>query len=232
MAYPTGPLPQHNLFGSSQGVVGDATFQLQGNDSLFSEATDPERTEFLLRGGDLTVSSVISAARLKSPERVIYWKPAFLFGDDALDPNGELSVEEDRWIFKIGDDKYYLPPNRRHFPLSYFICVTQPRKMPWSLTQGSDFVRIGKFLFREATGADPPRLSRGLLPSLRGKYIPVGEMPSVAPIFISSFLQVDRNYPAGDFRALGWVHSSPSHWWSKITSFVLRKPHASGWTLV
>jgi len=52
-----------------------------------------------------------------------------MFEDAAPDTDHQLLAWEGQWIFNLNGEKYYLPSNKRHFPLSFFQCVTRPQKM-------------------------------------------------------------------------------------------------------
>ena len=56
--------------------------------------------------------------------------------------------------------------------------------------------------------------------SLEVEY-PAGETPHQASMFINQFMNVKGDFPLGEFRALGWVHSSDKYWWSKMVGFIL-----------
>ena len=44
--------------------------------------------------------------------------------------------------------------------------------------------------------------------------------PAMAQTFGNQFLKVCDNYPATDFRALGWIHP-PKAWWKNLTQYIL-----------
>jgi len=212
VSYPTGPLSPNALFGSSQGTDGDATFQFRGNASLFSDASTPERTAWLDAAGPIVLRSLVSSAPLEGTDRTLYNKPGFLFGDAAPDTDHQLLAGEGRWIFTMGADRYYIPSNVRHFPLSYFTNMTKGRKMTWRLTPQRESVVVGHLAARGANRAHRPAYVTGLLPGLMAKDVPAGEMPHMANTFINYFMAVGGNYPASDFRAPGWVLSGPNQW--------------------
>jgi len=66
-----------------------------------------------------------------------------MFGDVALNTDQQLLAEEGQWIFNLNGKKYYRPSSKRHFPLSFFQCVTRPRKMNWQVTRTADSVHVG-----------------------------------------------------------------------------------------
>jgi len=74
---------------------------------------------------------------------VVFWKPEYMFQNAAPDNDQELLAGEDQGIFNLEGEKYYLPPSKRHFLLSYFQSITVPQKMKWAVTQFIDSVHIG-----------------------------------------------------------------------------------------
>ena len=40
-------------------------------------------------------------------------------------------------------------------------------------------------------------------------------------MFINQFMDMKGDFPIGEFRALGWVHSSDKYWCSKLVGFIL-----------
>ena len=93
--------------------------------------------------------------------------------------------------------------------------------MAWRLTPQRESVIVGNLTARGAARANRPTYVTGLLPGLMTKDVPAGEMPYMANTFVNYFMAVGGNYPASDFRAPGWVRSSPNQWWSNLTSFIL-----------
>ena len=61
-----------------------------------------------------------------------------MFGDAAPDTDHQLLAGEGQWIFNLNGEKYYLLSSKRHFLLSFFLCVTRPWKMKWQVTQTAD----------------------------------------------------------------------------------------------
>ena len=114
-----------------------------------------------------------------------------MFGDTALDNDHQLLAEERQWIFKLDGEKYYLPSIKRHFPLSFFQCVTRARKMQWQVTWTTDSVHVGKLITSSPgyTRAGPPRCILCLHPGNVLPDIPVGENPAVAQTFGNQFLR-------------------------------------------
>jgi len=86
---------------------------------------------------------ILATAPLEDRDRKIYGKPDFMFGDVAPDTDHQLLAGEGQWIFTLNGEKYYLPSSKRHFLISFFQCVTRPRKMNWQVTQITDLVHVG-----------------------------------------------------------------------------------------
>ena len=129
MPYTPGPL--NSLFGMTSRADGSISLQFYGQASLFSERSSVVR-DTLIHGGDpLTMRSILTTAPLEDIDRRTYKKPNFMFGDAASDPDRQLQAGEGQWIFELDGEKFYLPSNKRHFPLSSFECVTQAQKMAW-----------------------------------------------------------------------------------------------------
>ena len=129
--------------------------------------------------------SILTTAPLEDCDRKIYKKPGSMFGDAALDTNHQLLAGEGQWIFNLDGEKYYLPSIKRHFPLSFFQCVTRVRKMKWQVTRTTDSVLVGKLIAPSLgyTRAGPPRCVLGLHPGNVLPDIPMGENPVVAQTF-------------------------------------------------
>ena len=62
----------------------------------------------------------------------------------------------------------------------------------------------------------------GLLSGSLGVEYLVGKTLHKASMFINQFMDVKGDSPKGEFRALGWVHSSGKYWWSKMVGFILK----------
>jgi hypothetical protein len=153
--------------------------------------------------GRIILQSIISSAPFEGPDRQIYNKPGFLFGDAAPDPERKLQADDEQWIFTIGEDKFYIPSNKCHYPLTYFTCVTSERKMPWHLNPGRESVILGRFTSHGASRAGPPTYVAGLHPGWISKDMPAGEISHTAITFVNYFVTTGGNYPASDFRAPG-----------------------------
>jgi len=143
-----------------------------------------------------------------------------MFGDEAPDNDHQLLAGEGQWIFKLDGEKYYLPSSKRHFPLSFFQCVTRARKMQWQVTRTTDSVHVGKLIAPSPgyTRAGPPRCILSLHPGNVLPDIPVGENPAVAQTFGNQFFKAHGNYPATDFRTPRWIHP-PKAWWRDLTLY-------------
>ena len=129
--------------------------------------------------------SILTTTPLEDCDQKIYRKLSFMFRDAAPGTDRQLLAREGQWIFTLDGEKYYLPSNKRHFPLSFFQCVMRVRKMQWQVTRTTDFVHVGK-LIASSPGyirMSPPRCVLGLHPGNVLPDIPVGENPSVAQTF-------------------------------------------------
>jgi len=69
--------------------------------------------------------SILTTTPLDDCDRKIYQKPGFMFGDAAPDTDHQLLAGEWQWIFNLNCEKYCLPSNKHHFPLSFFQCVSE-----------------------------------------------------------------------------------------------------------
>jgi len=125
------PGPLNNLFGTVRGLDDNVSLQFQGQASLFSERGAPGRDALIHAGDQRTMRSILTTAPLEECDQKIYQKPDFMFGDAAPDTNHQLLAMEGQWIFNLDGEKYYLSSSKRHFPLSFFQCVTRSRKMKW-----------------------------------------------------------------------------------------------------
>jgi len=119
----------NSLFGTARGLDGNVSMQFQGQASLFSERNAPGRDALIYARDQRTMRSILTTAPLEDCDRKIYRKPGFMFGDAAPDTDHQLLAGEGQWIFNLDGEKYYLPSSKRHFPLSFFQCVTRVRKM-------------------------------------------------------------------------------------------------------
>ena len=188
VAYPVDLLPENPLFGSSHGVDGDLAFQFQGNASLFSRASTPERSALLYPEGSSALRSIMTTALLEDVNQFTHEKPEFIFGDAAPDTDNQLSAGEGQWIYRIGEDKFYLPSNPRHFPLYHFANITKDRKTPWHLNPGRDSVHLKRLTPRGPGPAGHPDHVIGLLPGLHNKEVPANEVPHTATTFLNYFV--------------------------------------------
>jgi len=218
--YTLGPL--NNLFGTARGLDGNVSLQLQGQASLFSERSAAGRDALIYVGDQRTMRSILTTTPLEDCDGKVYRRPDFMFGDAAPDPNHQLLVGEGQWIFNLDGEKYYLLSSKRHFPLSFFQCVTKTRKMQWQVTRITDSVHVGKLIASPFgyTRVGPPRCILGLHPGNVLLDIPVGGNPAVAQTFGNQLFKARGNYPATNFRTPRWIHP-PKAWWRDLTLYVL-----------
>ena len=139
-------------------------------------------------------------------------KPVFLFGDSIDADESPLIVGNYRWLRKIGDIFLFLPIMLRMVPLSYLQSMSIPRPMEWNLTRSQDGVSIGKIINYQSSPVGQSRTVVGLLPGLTGQEFPRSEVPRQADLFILKFMEAGGNFPASEFRAPGWLHSTPNAW--------------------
>ena len=125
------PGPLNSLFGSARGLDENISLQFQGQASLFCERSTLDCDALIHTGDQRTMRSILTTAPLEDRDRKIYRKPDFIFRDTAPDTDHQLLAGEGQWIFTLNGEKYYLPSSKRHFSLSFFQCVTRPRKMNW-----------------------------------------------------------------------------------------------------
>ena len=128
------PVPLNSLFRSARGLDGNVSLQFQGQASLFSVRSTPDRDVLIHTADQRTMRSILTIAPLEDYDRKIHQKPTFMFGDAGPDTDHQLLAGEGQWIFNLNVEKYYLPSSKRHFPLSFFQCVTRPQKMKWPVT--------------------------------------------------------------------------------------------------
>ena len=84
------PDPSNTLF-RVRGIDGNIHFQFEGQASLFSEGSTPERNAFISGGDERTLRTIISTAFFEGENWAILRKPNFLFGDVALDTDNNCS---------------------------------------------------------------------------------------------------------------------------------------------
>jgi len=90
--------------------------------------------------------------------------------------------------------------------------------MEWDLTEEQSEASLGEICQHMTVPVDHDKnVVRLLSGSLEVEYL-AGETPHQASMFISQFMDVKGDFPPGEFRALGWVHSSISigglGWWA------------------
>jgi len=93
--------------------------------------------------------------------------------------------------------------------------------MEWNLTEEHSEVSLGQISHHTIIPVDHDKNVVGLLSGSFWMEFPVGETPHQASMFINQFMDVKGDFPKGEFRALGWVHSSDKYWWSKMVDFNL-----------
>ena len=93
-------------------------------------------------GDQQTLQSIVSTVALEDNNRGVYRKLAFMFGDAALDSDQQLAALGDQWVFKLGEDKYYLPTSKRHLTILFFQLVTKERRIDWIVTRNAESVHI------------------------------------------------------------------------------------------
>jgi len=183
------PGPLNNLFGMTSRTDGNLSLQFYGQASLFSERSSVVRDTLIHSCDQLTLRSILTTAPLEDIDRRTYKKPDFMFGDAALDPDHQLQAGEGPWIFQLDGEKFYLPTNRRHIPLSSFECVTQARKMAWGVSRSVESVHVRRLTFQSPgfSRAGPPHNIMGLFSGNMSRELPVGENPAVAQTFGTQF---------------------------------------------
>ena len=73
MHYTPGPL--NSLFRTAGGLDGKVSLQFQGQASLFSEQSAPDRDALIYAGDQRTMRSILTTAPLEDYDRKIYQKP-------------------------------------------------------------------------------------------------------------------------------------------------------------
>ena len=61
----------------------------------------------------------------------------------------------------------------------------------------------------------------GLRPGLSRPEFPVGKTPEANGTFLHQFREAGGNYPATDFRALGWIHYQEKGGWHRLVGYVV-----------
>jgi len=128
--------------------------------------------------------SLLTIAPLEDHDRKIYQKPDFMFEDVVPNIDQQLLVREGQWIFTLDGEKYYLSSSKRYFLLSFFQCVTGPRKMNWQVTWTIDSVH-GSFdsFFPRLHQERSPLVYTGLTPREHSTRHLSGGEPSYGPDF-------------------------------------------------
>ena len=95
------PGPSNTLFGSMRGMDRSIHFQFEGQASLFSEDSTPERNALILGGGERTLRIIMSTVVFEWENCTILGKPDFLFEDVAPDTDQQLLVREGQWVYTL-----------------------------------------------------------------------------------------------------------------------------------
>ena len=93
--------------------------------------------------------------------------------------------------------------------------------MEWDLTEEQSRVSLGQIFDHMTVPVDHDKKIIGLLPGSSETEYPASETPHQASTFMNQFMEVKGDLPLGEFRALGWVHSSDKYWWSRMVGFIL-----------
>ena len=93
--------------------------------------------------------------------------------------------------------------------------------MDWELIKSLSGVSLGKIGANTAYPAGHGREVVGLQPGLVISEYLTGETPQQVTTFIYQFMVVKGNFLLGEFRTIGWIHSTKKQWWSRIVSFAL-----------
>jgi len=125
-----------------------------------------------------------------------------------------------KWIRQLGECRFFLPDMERMFFLSSIQSISLHRSIEWDLTEEKSGVSLGWISHHTTVPLGYDRNVVGQLPSSLKTEYPIGETPHQATMFINQFMTVKGDFPKGEFRALGWVHSSDKYWWSRIVGFV------------
>ena len=86
--------------------------------------------------------------------------------------------------------------------------------MEWELARSVSGVSLGILGARKVHPGGHGKEVFGLFLGLLRSEYPVGETPQLSTTFINQFMKVRGDFP-GDFRPLGWVHSSDKVWWGQ-----------------
>ena len=87
---------------------GSMHFQFQGQASLFSDKSSPERDVLLLIADEHVTRSILTTTPIEDHNRIVYRKPDFMFEVATTDTDQQLLAGEGQWIFTIEGEKYYL----------------------------------------------------------------------------------------------------------------------------
>ena len=126
-----------------------------------------------------------------------------------------------KWLRQLKENRFFLLDMERIFFLSPIQSMSLYQLMEWDLIEEQSRVSLGRISHHIVVLAGHDKNVVRLLPgSLKAEY-PEGETPHQAPMFINQFMVMKGNFPRGEFRALGWVHSLDKYWWSRMVGFVL-----------
>ena len=104
----------NSLFWSVKGMEGYIHFQFQG------PASTPEQNALILGGNDRILHIIVTTGTLEGDDCTIFRKSDFIFGDATLDIDQQLLAREGQWIYILDEKRYYLPKNKRYYPLATF----------------------------------------------------------------------------------------------------------------
>ena len=163
----------------------------------------------LTRCSSLTLWEIISYGKLDAPDRSPLRKPVFLFGDSILADDSTLHDGNYKWLRQIGDRFIFIPNMVRMVPLFYLQSMSVPRLMDWDLTRSQGRISVGRVINYRSSPAGNGQCIVGLHPGLVGHELPQGETPKEADMFINRFMAAGGEFPSAEFRAPGWLHSTP-----------------------
>ena len=112
-----------------------------------------------------------------------------MFGDAALDSDQQLAALGDQWVFKLGEDKYYLPTSKRHFTILFFQSVTKERRIDWIVTRNAESVHISILTFQGYSRSGPTSFVTGLCPGIISKELPTGRIQLWRELSWTNFLR-------------------------------------------
>ena len=146
-------------------------------------------------------------------------KLEYFYGDSIPDSSKGFDGKY-KWIRVVDGRNMFLLDMDRMYPLIYMQPLSITRSMPWDLTGTVSGVITSHIVNRSARPAGPQVIS-GLQPGLYRPEFPMGETPASVGAFIHQFKMAGGNYPASDFRTLGWIHFQEKGWWHRLTGHVI-----------